>query len=229
MSSSSSSREARLERLLQPGDELGVRPLAAIRVNPDFAVQGSGMRMGGGPQQFGVDAEQVPALLAELATAEMTTWPGFHVFAGSQNLRADILAEAQERTVDLVLELAAHATDAGRAMSTSAAGSASPTSRRTSRSTSTRLGDNLGGLLATASRHALPQARIVVELGRYLVGECGVYVTRVVDTKVPRGSGSPSSTGVSITSSPPRATSARPSGATTLWSSARGSTEAAGT
>ena len=84
------------------GERLGVRPRVAVRVNPDFAVKGSGMRMGGGPQQFGVDAEQVPDLLAELASR--LDFVGFHVFAGSQNLHAEILCEAQRRTVDLVLE-----------------------------------------------------------------------------------------------------------------------------
>jgi diaminopimelate decarboxylase len=33
----------------------------------------------------------------------------------------------------------------------------------------------------------MPDARITVELGRYLVGEAGVYVCRVVDRKVSRG------------------------------------------
>ena len=84
---------------------LGIRPRVAVRVNPDFQVKGSGMRMGGGPQQFGVDAEQVPALLAELAPPT-STFLGFHVFAGSQNLSAEILCEAQRKTVELVLELA---------------------------------------------------------------------------------------------------------------------------
>ena len=36
-------------------------------------------------------------------------------------------------------------------------------------------------------RPSLPEARVVVELGRYIVGECGVYVTRVLDRKVSRG------------------------------------------
>ena len=65
------------------------------------------MRMGGGPQQFGVDAEQVPSLLADLAATDVEVL-GFHVFAGSQNLQAEILCEAQRRTVDLVLQLAQH-------------------------------------------------------------------------------------------------------------------------
>ena len=38
-----------------------------------------------------------------------------------------------------------------------------------------------------AIRPNLPDARVVIELGRYLVGESGVYVTRVVDRKVSRG------------------------------------------
>ena len=93
------------QRLIEIGQQLGIRCRAAIRVNPDFEIKGSGMRMGGGPQQFGIDAEQVPALLKELADGRMDV-VGFHVFAGSQNLHADILAEAQRMTVDLVLRLA---------------------------------------------------------------------------------------------------------------------------
>jgi diaminopimelate decarboxylase len=121
-------------RVVQAGEQLGLRPRVAIRVNPDFRVKGSGMRMGGGPQQFGVDAETVPALMADLATSDVELL-GFHVFAGSQNLDAGIICEAQRRTAELVVELAA---SGGRrsGTSTSAVGSASPTSRRTSRSTS---------------------------------------------------------------------------------------------
>ena len=36
-------------------------------------------------------------------------------------------------------------------------------------------------------RAELPEAALVIELGRYLVGEAGVYVCRVVDRKVSRG------------------------------------------
>ena len=73
---------------MQAGNRLGLRPRVAIRVNPDFEVKGSGMRMGGGPQQFGVDAEKVPSLLADLVAADVE-FLGFHVFAGSQNLSAE--------------------------------------------------------------------------------------------------------------------------------------------
>ena len=42
-------------------------------------------------------------------------------------------------------------------------------------------------LLLPDVRRALPEARIVIELGRYLVGEAGVYVSRVIERKVSRG------------------------------------------
>ena len=105
-----SALEAR--RVVEAGEALGLRPQVAIRVNPDFKVKGSGMRMGGGPQQFGVDSEQVPALLADLAATDVDLL-GFHIFAGSQNLQAEILCEAQRRTVDLVLQLAPALSAAG--------------------------------------------------------------------------------------------------------------------
>ena len=98
-----SAGEAR--RIAAAGEDLGLRPRVAVRVNPDFAVKGSGMRMGGGPQQFGVDVEQTPAMLELVADLDLRL-EGFHVFAGSQNLQADVLVEAQRRTAELVLALA---------------------------------------------------------------------------------------------------------------------------
>ena len=104
-----SAGEAR--RIAAAGEDLGLRPRVAVRVNPDFAVKGSGMRMGGGPQQFGVDVEQTPAMLELVADLDLRL-EGFHVFAGSQNLQADVLVEAQRRTAELVLALADKCADA---------------------------------------------------------------------------------------------------------------------
>ena len=77
----------------------------AVRVNPDFELKGSGMKMGGGPKQFGVDAEQVPELLAEIGKAGLA-FEGFHLFAGSQNLRPEAIVEAQQKCFELALRLA---------------------------------------------------------------------------------------------------------------------------
>ncbi|MBB0242720.1 pyridoxal-dependent decarboxylase, exosortase A system-associated [Streptomyces alkaliphilus] len=179
-----------LDRVRAAGAALGVRPRVAVRVNPPFAVHGSGMRMGGGPQQFGVDAEQVPELLAEIARD--TSGPGavgfegFHVFAGSQNLSAESICRAQRETVALVAELAEHAPAPVRYLNLGG-GFGIPYSARDVPLDPRPIGENLAELLETTVRRALPQARPVIELGRYLVGEAGVYLTRVVDRKESRG------------------------------------------
>lgn len=173
------------DRVTAAGEAVGVRPLVAVRVNPDFAVRGSGMRMGGGPQQFGVDAEAVPALLAELGARELRM-AGFHVFAGSQNLSTEILLEAQRRTADLVLRMAGHAPDPITYVNLGG-GFGVPYFERDEPVDLAAIGANLGQLLDDVLAPALPQAHVGIELGRFIVGECGVYVTRVVDRKASRG------------------------------------------
>jgi diaminopimelate decarboxylase len=171
-------------RIVQAGERLGLRPRVAIRVNPDFEVKGSGMRMGGGSQQFGVDAEKVPSLLANLAAADVE-FLGFHVFAGSQNLSADILCEAQRRTVNLILALADKSPPIRYV--NLGGGFGIPYFDKDRPLDLPAIGANLAELLDTAIERNLPDARVVIELGRYIVGECGVYVTRVVDRKESRG------------------------------------------
>lgn len=173
-----------LRRVIAAGDDLGLTPQVAVRVNPDFAVKGSGMRMGGGPQQFGIDAEDVPALLAGVSGGVDVL--GFHVFAGSQNLQADVIAEAQRRTVELVTRLADGLAQPLRYVNLGG-GFGIPYTERDLPLHLEVVADNLHALVDGPLAERFPDAAVVVELGRYLVGECGVYVTRVVDRKVSRG------------------------------------------
>lgn len=173
------------QRIVRAGDSQGVTPRVAIRVNPDFSVKGSGMRMGGGPQQFGVDSEKVPGLLADVGAAGVE-FLGFHIFAGSQNLRAEIVAEAQRKTVELVLSLADHAPGPIRYVNLGG-GFGIPYFDRDEPFDLAFIGENLAELVDTRITPNLPEARVVIELGRYIVGECGVYITRVVDRKDSRG------------------------------------------
>jgi diaminopimelate decarboxylase len=173
------------KRVIQAGDLLGMRPRVAVRVNPDFQVKGSGMRLGGGPQQFGVDAERVPEFLASLSAADVE-FLGFHVFAGSQNLNAEILCEAQGKTVELILALAEKAPGPVRYVNLGG-GFGIPYFDKDAPVDLPAIGTNLAELVDSRITPNLPDAEVVIELGRYIVGECGVYVTRVVDRKVSRG------------------------------------------
>jgi diaminopimelate decarboxylase len=173
------------ERVVSTGARLGVRPRVALRVNPDFRVKGSGMRMGGGPQQFGIDAEQVPGVLDYLSQTDVD-FVGFHVFAGSQNLDAGIIGEAQRATVELVIDLAQSAPGPVTYLNLGG-GFGIPYFDRDAPLDLGRVGESLAALLEERIRPELPEARVVVELGRYIVGECGIYVTRVLDRKISRG------------------------------------------
>ncbi|MDM9646116.1 pyridoxal-dependent decarboxylase, exosortase A system-associated [Rhizobium sp. S163] len=172
-------------RVADIGHKLGIRPRVALRVNPDFQVKGSGMRMGGGPQQFGIDVEQVPDLLQTLRVTDLDLL-GFHVFAGSQNLHADILCEALTRNVALLMGLADQSPWPVRYLNLGG-GFGIPYSEKDQPLDLVPVGAKLKELIEGEIRPQLPDARVTIELGRYIVGEAGVYVTRVVDRKVSRG------------------------------------------
>ena len=170
--------------LREISNELGIAARVAVRVNPDFELKGSGMKMGGGPKQFGVDVEQMPELLHDIGAAGLA-FEGFHLFAGSQNLRADSICEAQQKSFELALRLADCAPGPVRFLNLGG-GFGVPYFPGEQRLDLAPIGDNLARLVELA-KSALPQAELVIELGRYLVAEAGVYVTRVVDRKVSRG------------------------------------------
>jgi len=171
-------------RAARIGDALGIAPRIVLRVNPDFELKGSGMRMGGGAKPFGIDAEQVPACLRQLAALGIAL-QGFHIFSGSQSLKAEAIAESHARSVDLALQLAGDARQDLPGLYLGA-GFGIPYFPGEQRLDLAPIGDNLAQCMARVER-ALPGTRVSVESGRYLVGEAGVYVARVIDRKVSRG------------------------------------------
>jgi diaminopimelate decarboxylase len=176
--------ETELTRLASLAAEMGVRPRVALRVNPDFELKASGMKMGGGPKQFGIDAERIPDVLRQLAGAALE-FVGFHIFSGSQNLRAEAIVEAQQKALQLAIELARSAPAPVRILNVGG-GFGIPYFPGEQPLDIAPIAANLAHLVQQASS-ALPQARLVIELGRYLVGESGIYVCRVTDRKISRG------------------------------------------
>ncbi|RHW17150.1 pyridoxal-dependent decarboxylase, exosortase A system-associated [Sphingomonas gilva] len=167
-------------RALVIGKRLGVRPQLAIRVNPDFELRGSGMRMGGRASPFGMDAAEVAPLVAEI-DAGAGDWRGLHIFAGSQALDAGAIVETQAQTLALARRLA------------EAVGRPAPL---------VNLGGGFGipyfpgeqpvdlAAVGAALKDTLPSSprtAFAIELGRWLVGEAGVYLTRILDKKVSNG------------------------------------------
>ncbi|MBL1277363.1 MAG: pyridoxal-dependent decarboxylase, exosortase A system-associated [Ectothiorhodospiraceae bacterium] len=160
------------------------RPRVTLRVNPDFALKSSGMRMGGGSTPFGIDAEQIPALLKELATLNLE-FIGFHIFAGSQNLQSNAIIEAQNATLQLAIQLSEYAPSSVQLLNMGG-GFGIPYFPGENPLDISPIAKNLAQI-AEQAQIALPEAKLALELGRYLVGEAGIYVCRVLDKKVSRG------------------------------------------
>ena len=176
--------EAEMERIAVAGKRLAIRPKVAVRVNPDFELKSSGMKMGGGPKQFGVDAERVPAMLGRVGELDLDFY-GFHIYSGSQNLKAASIQEAHEKTFALAIRLAAHAPTALRTLNIGG-GFGIPYFPGEGRLDLEAVGANLK-LLLPGVLLALPGVQVQIELGRYLVAEAGIYVSRVIERKVSRG------------------------------------------
>lgn len=176
--------EGEARRALALGEALGATPRLAVRVNPEFDLKGSGMKMGGGAKPFGVDADRAAAL-ARLVREAGADWRGWHIFAGSQALDPQAIIDTQAQTLALAARLAEEV------------GAPPPV---------VNIGGGFGvpyfpgdlpldpepvGLAleeALAVRPAiLAESAFVLELGRYLVAEAGVYLTRVVDVKDSHG------------------------------------------
>lgn len=170
--------------LARASQALGLPARVAVRVNPDFELKSSAVKMGGGPKPFGVDAEQVPALLAEIGHAGLA-FEGFHLFAGSQNLKAGAIVEAQQKSLALALRLAESAPSPVKVLNLGG-GFGIPYFPGETRLDLAPIGANLQEIASIAAQR-LPGAELVLELGRYLVGEAGAYVCRVTDRKVSRG------------------------------------------
>lgn len=176
--------ESEMQRALAAGGALGIRPRLAVRVNPDFELRGSGMKMGGRASPFGVDAVHVPGMVRRLIEAG-ADWRGFHIFAGSQSLDTDAIIETQAATVALAARLAREA-GAQPPLVNLGGGMGIPYFAGDTPVDVEKIGKGLAKTLRTRPE-MLTNSAFAVELGRWLVGEAGVYLTRVIDRKTSGG------------------------------------------
>lgn len=176
--------ENEMLRISKIAEAIGLVPKVAIRVNPDFELKTSGMKMSGGPKQFGVDAERVPAMLKHLAELNLEFY-GFHIFSGSQNLNANSIVDAHNNTFELALRLHEFVPHSTKLLNIGG-GLGIPYFPGDKKIDLQPIAENLKRLLPEV-RKKLPETEFVMELGRFLVGEAGIYVCKIIDIKESRG------------------------------------------
>lgn len=176
--------ELELERIVALAEHLAITPKVAVRINPDFELKSSGMRMGGGPKQFGIDAERAPIVLRRIIELGMI-FEGLHIFSGSQNLKVEAIQDAHEKTLQLAVRLARESSIPIPSLNMGG-GFGIPYFPGELPLNLAAVGENLQHLLNRLEPELL-ETQFVIELGRYIVAEAGVYVCQVLDKKGSRG------------------------------------------
>ena len=176
--------ENELNRIIEISQQRDLIAHIAIRVNPNFELKASAMKMAGKPSQFGIDSEIIPELFPILHSNHIH-FRGFHIFSGSQNLNADMIVEAQTKTVELALELAKVSALPIELLNLGG-GFGIPYFAGEKRLDLAPIANNLAGLIDKIKTR-LPGVETVIELGRYIVGEAGIYICEVIDKKISRG------------------------------------------
>ncbi|OGR28065.1 MAG: pyridoxal-dependent decarboxylase, exosortase A system-associated [Desulfobacterales bacterium RIFOXYA12_FULL_46_15] len=157
----------------------------ALRINPAFELTASGMHMGGGPKAFGIDEELIPKILGRFSSWKNLNFIGFHIFAGSQNLNHESLSTAIEKSFIVLEKLLPHCPVSPR-MINIGGGFGIPYFAADTELDIKSVGKTLEQLLRN-KKLLFKEAQFVVETGRYLIGEAGVYVAQVLYKKQSRG------------------------------------------
>ena len=176
-----------IRRIIDIADRLTTRAPVAVRVNPGATAQGGAMRMGGKPAPFGIDEEAIDPVLDTLLAAPAIDFRGVHLFAGTQILDHGVLIAQYRKGIEIAERIARRT---GRPLATVdfGGGFGVPYFEGENDLDMERLREGAFELMAgVRERPSFAGTRFVVEPGRYLVGEAGLYVTRVTDVKVSRG------------------------------------------
>ena len=177
--------QTELQRVISIGEQTGITPHVALRINPDFELKTSGMKMSGGPKQFGVDAEISASIIKDIIASGLD-FKGLHIFSGSQNLKPEAIIEAQSKTFELAARLAQQ-TNTEFFKLNIGGGLGIPYFPGEKPLPLEPIGENLHALFEQYSE-SFANTTIITELGRFIVGECGIYISKVIDKKISRGS-----------------------------------------
>ena len=175
--------EREFERAVSIGLELNIKAIIAFRVNPAFELKASGMKMGGGPKQFGIDEERLFEILPGLDYSQFE-FRGFHIYWGSQNLKQEAIIDAHNNTFALAQKLV-DMTPAPTQTVNLGGGLGIPYFPGEKRLDLAPIGENLIQLLKQYP--LLAELELIFELGRFLVAEAGIYASRITDIKTSRG------------------------------------------
>ena len=176
--------DTELTRVIELSQQLKQVARVALRINPDFELKSSGMQMAGGAKPFGVDSEKALPILQRMLAAKLD-FRGIQIYAGSQNLSASAINQAMTQTFALG---AALSQELGQTLASFniGGGFGVPYFAGQEELDIEAVGRHLHDLMQDYQA-TFSETDIILELGRYIVADAGVYLCKITDKKVSRG------------------------------------------
>jgi diaminopimelate decarboxylase len=176
-----------IDRLAALAGRMGKTAGVGLRINPTAQLMGSGMRMGGTVGQFGMDQTDLREAVEKTLSHPELVLRGVHVYTATQVFEVDPLLEHCRNILEIALE-AADASGIPLEMIDFGGGFGVPYFEKMSEFDLDSFAVGFRELLESyRSDPRLEGCRFLFELGRYLVADAGVYVTKAVDVKDMRG------------------------------------------
>jgi len=178
-------RELRdIEELVRGG---APRASIMIRVNPQFLLKEFAIKMGGKASQFGIDEEELPAALDYVRShADIFTFQGIHIYAGTQCLSEEALTKNLANTLTIAARVTTELGMECRAINIGGGFGVSYYEEHQGLDLD-KLAALFGAEFDRYRQVTGTTPRFLLELGRFLIAESGIYVTRVVSEKQSRG------------------------------------------
>jgi len=166
---------------------LGRRTHVAIRINPAAEAEGGAMRMGGRPAPFGMDEETLDEVLDSVLALPELDLGGIHLFTGTQILDAATLHNQYRHGLEIARRVVKRLGCPLRTLDFGG-GLGIPYFAHEQELNLDCLRSGLATLFEEVARDPYFEGtRFLVEPGRFLAGEAGVYLTRISDIKHSRG------------------------------------------
>jgi diaminopimelate decarboxylase len=176
-----------LERVSNISRNLGQPARVAVRVNPTEEAQGGAMQMGGKPLPFGIDEECLDELLDQLLPDPFLEFQGIHLFVGTQILDHEVLVAQYRKGLAIARQVAKRQQQPLKTIDLGG-GLGIPYFTNEQKLDMVLLKQDLEQLMIEIKLDPLlAGTQFMVEPGRFLVAEAGIYVVQIQDIKVSRG------------------------------------------
>jgi diaminopimelate decarboxylase len=176
-----------IDRLAEIAERIGSQIGVGLRINPAAQLMGSGMRMGGTVGQFGLDQDDLDEAVQKTLSYTQLILRGIHVYTATQVFEVEPLLEHCRNIIEIALETADRAGQSLQ-MIDFGGGFGVPYFEKMEEFDLESFGEGFQRLLYSyRSDPRVEGCRFIFELGRYLVADAGLYVTRVVEVKQMKG------------------------------------------